>query len=414
MSRLAALAAEQPDHPCLPAGMTLSHVIELIERVARHIGLGAQRREALLRMIRQTAPGDWTDDATDPVCFRSQQDLAQDLGITDRAVRAHEHAFAGLGLALIDTSANGRRSGRVLSGGRRLGINFRPLIERLDWLISLDQRHRDECRRMTVLRLECSAAKRDVRQALDRLLEVQPQNPSVIDLCRELAGWPRRYAGFRTADSLSEHLDVIRCARRRALDLLECLDDSSGTAESQIPAILNTTQKNSESCSGSSAMKQPARKRADATYKTVQPNGWPGCTENMIGGVGPNGNLDDLSWLTPQIVRQIAGEDFVFYLDAHCPDARITEEGLRSAAIMLLRDLGISESAWEEAMTVFGSLRASLAILIIDANRRHPTRPIHKPGGALRAFTRLQRQGGFNLAGSLIGLVERRRQAWLD
>lgn len=88
MSRLAALAAEDPHHPCLPCGMTLSHVIELIERVARHVGLGAQRREALLRMMRQTAPSDWTDSATDPVCFRSQQDLAQDLGITDRAVRS--------------------------------------------------------------------------------------------------------------------------------------------------------------------------------------------------------------------------------------------------------------------------------------------------------------------------------------
>jgi replication initiation protein RepC len=51
---------------------------------------------------------------------------------------------------------------------------------------------------------------------------------------------------------------------------------------------------------------------------------------------------------------------------------------------------------------------------VIDANRHHPTRPIHKPGGALRAFTRLHRQGGFNLPGSLIGLLERRRAEWSD
>lgn len=414
MSKLAALAAEQPDHPCLPAGMTVSHVIELIERVARHIGLGAQRREALLRMIRQTAPSDWTEGTTDPVCFRSQQDLAQDLGITDRAVRAHEHAFADMGLALIDTSANGRRSGRVLSGGRRLGINFRPLIERVEWLLSLDRKHRDEGHRIGVLRLECSAAKRDVRQALDRLLEIRPNDAGVIGLCREQASWPRRYAGFRTADSLDDHLGRIRDARRRALELLECLDDSSGMAESRIPAILNTTQKNSETCSGSSATIQPARLRADTHSKMARPTGQTSYKEKMIGGVGNNGNPDDLSWLTPQIVRQIAGEDFRLYLDLHCSDGQVTEGGLRSAAIMLLRDLGISDSAWEDALDTFGSLRAALAILVIDANRHHPTRPIHKPGGALRAFTRLHRQGGFNLPGSLIGLLERRRAEWSD
>lgn len=263
---------------------------------------------------------------------------------------------------------------------------------------------------MSVLRLECSAAKHDVRQALGRLCQIRPDNPAVMDLHRELDSWPRRYANFRTVEDLAQHLDGIRQARKAAIELLECFDDSSGMSEVQIPAILNTTLKNPESCSGSSATIRPARTRADDN-KTAGPNGPDASREKMIGRVGPNGNPDDLTWLTPQLILRIAGSDFRFYLEAHCPEGRITEEGLRSTAIMLLRDLGISESAWDEALAVFGSLRASLAIMVIEANRDHPTRPIHKPGGALRAFTRLQRQGGFNLAGSLIGLVERRRQA---
>ena len=153
MSRSAAAAVNHQTHPCLPTGMTLSHVIELIERVGRHIGLGARRREALLRMIRQTAPTDWTASDRDPVCFRPQQDLAQDLGITDRAMRAHEQALAQLGLAIIDTTANGRRSGRMLPGGRRLGVNFRPLIDRIGWLMDLDEAHQAAIRRIAALRL---------------------------------------------------------------------------------------------------------------------------------------------------------------------------------------------------------------------------------------------------------------------
>lgn len=404
-----ATASHSTSHPCLPAGMTLSHVIELIERVGRHIGLGARRREALLRMIRQTTPTDWTSSDRDPVCFRPQQDLAQELGITDRAMRAHEHALSQLGLALIDTTANGRRSGRMLPGGRRLGINFRPLIDRIGWLMDLDETHRAATRRIADLRLECSAAKRDARQMVELLLEIAPRHPQLPAYLQRMASWPRRYNHFRCSEELAEHLaEVNRLVDDVRADLI-CCNDSSGRPESQIPAILNTTPNILEFCSGSSATRKPARKQAEDSSQQDAPNGATH-REKSVGGSGPTGNPDDLSWLTPEKVRSVAGQNFRFYLDAVCPvGSQMTDRHLRSVAIMLLPDLGINASAWEEALQVFGSLRAALAVLIIDANRDHPTHPIHRPGGALRAFTRLQLAGEFNMAGSLIGLVERSR-----
>ncbi len=409
MSRSAAAAVNHQTHPCLPTGMTLSHVIELIERVGRHIGLGARRREALLRMIRQTAPTDWTASDRDPVCFRPQQDLAQDLGITDRAMRAHEQALAQLGLAIIDTTANGRRSGRMLPGGRRLGVNFRPLIDRIGWLMDLDEAHQAAMRRIVALRLECSAAKRDARQMVEQLLEIDPRHRKLPAYLQRMASWPRRYSPFRCAEELDAHLDEINELVDDVRAELQCRDDSSGRAESQIPAILNTTPKILEFCSGSSAMKGTARKRADNDFLKSAPSGAE-CREKSIGGLSPAGNPDDLSWLTPEKIRSIAGQNFRFCLDAICPvGEQMTDRHLRSVAIMLLPDLGINASAWEEALQVFGSMRAALAVLIIDANRNHPTHPIHSPGGALRAFTRLQLAGQFNLSGSLIGLVERSR-----
>lgn len=407
------LAAAKADYdtarPRLPAGMTLSHVIEVIERVGRHIGLGARRREALVRLIRHTAPVDWTSPDRDPVCFRAQQDLAQDLGITDRAMRAHEHALAEIGLAIIDTTANGRRSGKLLTGGRRLGINFRPLIEKIEWLVELDQVHVAEGRRLTVLRLECSAAKRDARQAIEQLVDRDPKNTMLPQILQSFAAWPRRYGAFRTAEALEAHLTEINELVRLVEDLSACRNESSGGAAAKIPAILNTTPKIFESCSGSSARRMTARKRPDTDSSVSAPAG-AGRREKRIGHVGPTDNQNDLSWLTPNIVRSIAGKNFRFLLDGICPDGEIlTERHIRSAAIMILPDLGISPSAWEDASDIFGSIRAALCVLVIEANLNHPTHPIHKPGGALRAFSRLEDAGKFNLAGSLIGLAERAR-----
>lgn len=409
MSRFAALAA-QPSYPCLPDGMTFSHLVELIERHAgRAFGIGLARRDALLRMMRSTSVSDWTDPHRDPVCYRAQQDMAAEIGITDRALRAHERQLEALGLVLIDTAADGHRSGAELSDGRRLGINFRPLILRVGELIACDRDRQAESRRMQTLRLECSALKRDVRRAIERLVELEPRHPALGSLLQAFAAWPRRYAGFRSVAQLEGHLADIRSVYDQLTEILSCRADSSGVSESEIPAILNTTLKNPEICSGSSANERPARKRADDSSSMAGPPGPSTCNEKSVGGAGPNGNPDDVSWITPQVIRQIAGPCFLERLDHHCSGGAITERAMRSAAFELAGWLGINESAVLEAMDVFGDLRMTLCILIIEANMEHPTHPIHSPGGALRAFTRLQMAGQFNLAGSLIGLVERRR-----
>lgn len=405
----AAKAASTPTYPCLPNGLSLGRVIELIERVGRRFGLGAPREKALIRLIRSTAARDWTETSHDPVCYRRQTDLAKELGITERAMRAHEVQLERLGFLRIETAANGRRSGRELTGGKRLGLNFRPLIERIGELLAVEARIRDEAALRTNLCLECSAAKRDVRQALDRLIALDPDCPDLAKLVQRYELWPQRYAGLRTVETVETHLEEIQEVLSGALVLISCRQESSGTAESQIPAIQNTNLNPSVSCSGSSAGTWPSRKRDDDISFTPGPSGPGDCREQRIGDRGESGNPDDISWLTPDLVHEMAGPDFRFWLDAMANDGAITERAMRSAAIGLRGDLGISPSAWEEAMDVFGSLRASLIILVIDANRQRPGNPIHTPGGSLRAFTRLQRAGRFNLPGALIGVLNWKR-----
>lgn len=406
MSSFAARAASPTHHPCLPQGMTISHVIELIDRVAGQLGFGGPRRAALLRMIRQTAPADWLDPSRDPVCYRPQQDLAQDLGITDRAMRAHERAIEQTGLLIIDTTANGRRSGRVLSGGRRLGLNFRPLIDRLDWLKSLDQAHQDACRRIAELRLECSAAKRDARKSIEALLQLAPKHPALPGLLQRLTSWPRRYSGFNTVSALEEHMAEVLELVSEVDQILLCRADSSGRAEDRIPAIQNTNLKNPVICSGSSAEILPARMRADHNPSATMPDGIVECVENKDERGGRGHKPEFTETFPPRQLYHMASDDMRMHLDARARPDRLTDRDFIGAAIASLVDLGISPSAWEDAAETMGNLGAALSVLVVDANRFRDVGPVRKPGAMLRAMTRIAARGGLNLHGSLIALKQ--------
>jgi replication initiation protein RepC len=80
---------------------------------------------------------------------------------------------------------------------------------------------------------------------------------------------------------------------------------------------------------------------------------------------------------------------------------------LTLAAVRRLPELGITQSAWAQAVETMGDVAATLAVRVIDANRDHPTTPVRRPGGLLRALTHRYRSGEVTLAGSLIGPLER-------
>ena len=74
----------------------------------------------------------------------------------------------------------------------------------------------------------------------------------------------------------------------------------------------------------------------------------------------------------------------------------------------MLPHLGINYSAWSQAPGIMGTEGAALCVLVLDANRDHPSAPVKNPGGMLRAMTKRYETGKLNLVGSLIGLSRRR------
>lgn len=392
--------------PCLPEGITISHVIELIERHGPRWNLWPGRRNVLIRMIRRTSPADWLSADRDPVCYLAQQDLARELGITDRALRIHETELDRSGLLIRDTAANGRRTGHVLANGRRLGLNLRPIIERIHELLELDAEAEAEASRVKSLRFECSAARKAAKSALEALLTTSPSHQRVAALLGLFQSWPRRYATFRSSEALEAHLaDVFAFTDevRKLLSDTECSAASSGRAESQLPAITN---KNLNILEGETNTVDAAKANTDASQKTA-PGGAKGLEQDRNGWRGRNTAHDPLHW-TPKQVRAICGETVRFYLDSICPDIEmLTDRDLTKAVSLALRDLAITDEAAEDALQILGPHAATLAIILIDANRDHPAHPIRNPGGTLRSFCKLHQSGKLNLAGALASLLKR-------
>ncbi|MFC5567119.1 replication initiation protein RepC [Rubellimicrobium aerolatum] len=379
----------------LPPGTTRSDVERLLPTLRRAFALSDACALTLLLLIQTTRPSDWTDPDARPVCYASQASLADRLGKTPRALRYDEMRLERAGLLVKTTAANGSR-GRFAGGQVVQGLDLTPLAARVPQLLALAAQ--EEASRLHVqgLRRQCSAARRVFKGALQRLLERAPQAPATAEALALYAELPRRYDGLDTA-ALEALLATLDKAVEKGLAALEMRGDSSGQAERGFrPSLQATTEDNLESCVASADRTRPA-----GTEESREPQ-----ARDFQRGHKPHW----LETFTPRRLYAACSEDMRMYLDAAKGSRTLPNElDLVRAAVMILPDLGINPSAWDEASEAMGDLAAALAVIVIDARRFDPVRPIRSPGGALRSFARLAMAGKLNLAGSLIGLVERER-----
>lgn len=412
MTYSAARQRVENTYPTLPGRFQRSDVERVMTAICPALGLSSGQLRALLVMMQATRPSDWTSAGVDAVCYLRQMQVAERLGITPRAVRKHEISLERKRLIDRNLAADGSR-GRFADGELIQGISFAPLIERFPVFLDLLEDQAAEQRTCLILRRKLSAAKRQLTKAVSSLVEAAPKHPAIVDLLVVLQGAPRRYEGM-SSSVLQAAFALVDNAAREALHHLNSDNDSTGEAELEFrPHIQDTTDENLESCSGSSANIRPARKRADANPQSSPPHGSEQCLENKDRSFDRGFKPGYLETFTPRQLYAMAGEDFRMYLDANRREHHsLTEHDFIQAASDLSRDLGIHPSAWGEAADTMGELAAALSVLVIDANRSRPEKPVRQPGAMLRAMTRLADRGSLNLHGSLIGLKQRTLARW--
>jgi replication initiation protein RepC len=393
--------------PTLPDGCQRSDVVRVLATIAPRIGLKSGPLRVLLSMIHMTPPKHWKDPTADAVCYREQTKVAAKAGVSTRTVRAHEDTLETLGLITKRTGANGSR-GRFAKGSIIQGISFSPLIALFPNLVAIEALAEETTQRAEVLRRKCSAARRSFKTALEDLLTCSPKHPELTRFLRIQAELPRRYDGMAGAD-LEQLLALVDKATRDALDTLSHLQESTAAPEENCrPHIHATTNTPLESCSGSSAMKRSGRMRPEASFTEAAPVGASKGNEKepLLSERGHKPAYTDT--FPPEQLYRMAGDGMQMYLDfRRRPGKVLSPHDFIQAAIDLVPAHGIGLSAWDEAREVMGDFAAALCVLVIDANIRHPDRPIRSPGGALRTFTGLASIGKFNLHGSLIGLKQR-------
>lgn len=406
MNRAQSAKSHDQNHATLPDRMQRSDVERLLTACAPNLGLSASSLRCLLVMIQHTRPSDWTSGECDPICFAAQTTIADTLGVSTRAVRFTERRLEALGFIARAVGAGG---GRGRWGDFSLGINFAPLVERIEDLRAIDAARDAERRRSQVLRHQISAVRKLARDAITALLEADPRNAALPDFLKALGGLPRRYADLPTA-ALDELLAQVEALYRAASAHLSGSDDSSARADSGFrPHIQDTNDEIPCSCSDTA---NDMRTRGEPRDDNFLPDAPDGAKEGF--GRKPSGSVSAHKAKTyerfhPYALYRAASPDFRPYIDVYAEGRTPDVLAFIKAAAAIRPALGISPSAWEEATEEMGGFVAALSLLVIDARRFDPVRPIRSPGGMLRAFTANHKAGTLNLTGSLIALIER---AW--
>lgn len=393
--------------PVLPQGWERSQVEQLLIEIAPAIGLRAKRLNALIYMMMHTRPADWTSSNSEPVYFAPQTDTALALGKTERALRSDEHALETVhGMIEKRVKANGSRS---YFG--KCGIVFSKLIDMVPDLIELRERVRADRARVRELAQLRSTYLRHMKRRIEEAAPELARSTDFWAASQAFDQWPDSSKLRRMPlEALEAHVDACRILCGQVDDLFEMCSDSSCRAEENFRSFIqeDTYETNPVICNAR-IHKRPSAKASDTEFVGDEPNGPSHCRENKDEAAAEAFKSKFMRGLTPQRLFELAGSDMRSHITYRQGErTHLRELDLIEAAHDMLPLLGINYSAWAEAAHLMGQEGAALCVLILDANRDHPTAPVKNPGGTLRAMTRIFEAGKLNIVGSLIGLSRRR------
>ncbi|KIC36099.1 hypothetical protein RA27_22425 [Ruegeria sp. ANG-R] len=381
----------------------------LIKRVAGHLPYppGKAALRTLREMFEITRPSDWIKPGVEPICYAAQAEIAKRADCTASRIRAHVAELEVSGLVEKRTMGNGRRS-----GWQDRGIFFTPALERLAEFRQIADLLDEQDKSAARLRGLRSTHKRHLKSAITELTRLLGQNHDrVKQLSDAVANWPRAdRMHSMSLQALAMHEADADNLCREALELLRHHEDSDGQPlENERFHKQDTTIKsNIENCNAS-VQTMPACAQADSSHSDTSPTGDVNCREKN--GATSRGvhKSEFIEKLGPDRLYNLASDDMQMHLDIRKHrNGSLEFHDFEIAAKERLPELGIHNSAWNEAVATMGEDSATICVLVLDANRNRPDVPIVSPGGYLRAMTRRAKAGDLNLIGSLIGLSERK------
>ncbi len=389
--------------PSLPQGFSRRDVIALMADIGRDIGLGPRLTDILTRLIGCTEADAWLDPDKEPIFYGRQESFAQKLGITTRQLRNHEKVLLKHGFIERRTAANGSRHGST-----GLGLVLTPIIERFTDLLNIREARNARYARMKTLKATRSVRWATFRDELARLSPDDLSHPDVQSMIEERATWPRTDTLLSMSEAqLLSHIEEATSLCIRLSEWIENHADSSCEPEETFRSFIqeDIQMNDSETCNASDN-KRSAGLPAQPDYSAPGPNGPVDCREKELEAeaLALQGLFSGRYGLDHAV--SLASEEFNYEMQSR--DGERSEYAFVEAANSRIAPLGINITAWAAACDRMGRVRAALCVMLLDANRDHPTAPVMNPGGALRGMIKAHNRGKLNLIGSLIGLHRRR------
>jgi len=368
----------------LPDDIGLWRFREVLTKLGTALGLSGGAVVYALDLMGLLTEADWRGDGR-AVTYHSIRTYARKVGKSERTICEYERQLIAAGLA-HRTLKHARRHGGNGDGKRRTGLDWRSFGASMpDLLARLDARRAEEERR-----LDIEARIRTERRIVLGLAEGMEEGRARVLLERLKAMKVMRLSGTAEVADLA--------ARLGALVLLR--DALAGDN----PAIAAQDADRSEDRSD----------RIDDTENHPSPSDIRIAQEKSRIGIAHRGCPDGRSTTD----RRKTGIDAIplteiwqaapeSWKTALGPDTSITWPLLVDLAGRIAPRLDVSPGAWWDASRKLGPSEAALALMVLDRNRTHPTRPVRSVGGALVGMPRRAGEGAFNLAPSVHGIMAR-------
>ena len=373
----------------LPEGCnTHFDLLRAAKRAGRRFGLGPQDLQLLELYLCFTRREDWAEGKR-PLYTRSVTATAASLSISTRSVNTAERRLERLGLIRRDTRADGARGGWG-GQGALYGIDLTPLIAAQDALLACAEAARAEADHIADLRAAISRRLGEARRIIAALGDRMAEAAALIPCL------PTRTPQGRNPATLEAILLGIEPVIEALRGLVEPVDNrsnlhsSSDAPEESCEPIYNTDITSKVSCNGNipvTALTRLAEKKKSADGESM--HGLQNLKDRDISNAMPD-TWHDLAGTLPG--------QFLWHRFTMAAQARLSA-------------LGVSEAAWHEAASVMGREAAALSLMILDANRYRPDKPVHNVAGALRAMTRRAERDALRLHASVYGLLARGRAA---
>jgi replication initiation protein RepC len=343
------------------------------------IGVG-DRSLAVLSALLSFLPDNELSADNGLVVFPSNVQLSMRAhGMANATLRRHLAALLECGLISRKDSPNGKRYSRKGRGGEitdAFGFSLAPLLARAEELQQAAESVRAAARALKLVRERITLQRRDIAKLIE------------VAAAEEVSGdWGTLWTRFRAI--------VEAIPRRAALDALEPILSDLAALHDEV-AMLLEKHVNAENLSANESQNDPQQQISESSSKfDLEPG--------LRNSQGPKSELvkakaEDATKAYPLGLVMRSCPEIADYAVSGIS----TWRDLMTTAAQVRGYLGISPSAYEEALDVFGQENTAVVTACILQRSQH----INSAGGYLRALTGKARAGAFSVGPMLMAALK--------